>query len=56
MEYIIEYFVTKDLYEHFLPVAEEMIRSFNVTGNPESAENEPSPRTPPTEPPTTENI
>lgn len=56
VEYIIEYFVTKDLYEHYLPVAEEMIRSFNVTGNPESAESEPSPPTPSTEPPTTDTI
>lgn len=30
-EYIIEYYGTEDLYDHFLPVAEEMIKSFNIT-------------------------
>jgi hypothetical protein len=46
VQYIIEYFVTEDLYEHYLPVAEEMIKSFNVTGNPEFSEDETSPPTP----------
>ena len=61
VEYIIEYFVTEDLHDHYLPVAKEMIRSFNITGNPESSDSdsestpntEESPNLPPlTEPPT----
>lgn len=38
-EYIAEYYVTKDLFDTFLPVVEEMIRSINITdtsGLPES--------------------
>jgi hypothetical protein len=30
-EYIIEYYGTENLYDHFLPVAKEMIESFNIT-------------------------
>lgn len=30
MEYILVYYVTEDLYDHFLPVAERMISSFRV--------------------------
>lgn len=44
VEYIIEYFVTEDLYEHFLPVAKEMIRSFDVTLKPELLQDGSSPR------------
>ena len=33
MEYILVYYVTEDLYDHFLPVAEHMINSFDVTDN-----------------------
>jgi hypothetical protein len=33
MEYILQYYVTMDLYDHFLPVAEEMVNSFNVTNS-----------------------
>ena len=29
-EYILLYYVTADLYDYFLPVAERMISSFNV--------------------------
>jgi len=38
-EYVVEYYVTKDLFDVFLPVVEEMIRSINITeatGLPES--------------------
>lgn len=45
VEYIIEYFVTEDLYDHFLPVAKEMIRSFDVTHNSELSPDGSSPRT-----------
>lgn len=31
LEFIVEYYGTEDLYDHFLPVAEEMIKSFNIT-------------------------
>ena len=44
-EFIIEYFVTENLYEHYLPAAEEMIRSFNVTGNDESPHDKSVPDT-----------
>jgi hypothetical protein len=30
-EYIIEYYGTEKLYDYFLPVANEMINSFNIT-------------------------
>jgi hypothetical protein len=36
MEYVITYYVTTDLYDHYLPVAEEMIRSFNITSSSSS--------------------
>lgn len=36
MEYVITYYVTTDLYDHYLPVAEEMIRSFNLTSSSSS--------------------
>lgn len=45
VEYIIEYFVTEGLYEHYLPVAKEMIASFNVTGNYDSAHEKAAPDT-----------
>lgn len=63
LEYILEYFVTEDLHEYYLPVAKEMIRSFNVTGNPVSSDGESAPHTeespdlpPLAEPPTIEKI
>jgi hypothetical protein len=33
VQYSLFYRATKDLYDHFLPVAKEMIRSYNVTGS-----------------------
>ena len=30
-EYVVEYYVSKDLFDVFLPVVEEMIRSINIT-------------------------
>jgi hypothetical protein len=45
VEYIIEYFVTEDLFEHFLPVTKEMIRSFDVTHSQELSPNGSGPRT-----------
>ena len=33
VQYIIGYTATKDLFDDFLPVAEDMIKSFNVTGS-----------------------
>lgn len=33
IEYGIGFMSTKDLYDHFLPVVEEMVGSFNVTGH-----------------------
>lgn len=42
-EYILDYYVTKDLYDIFLPVAEEMINSLNFTGViPPSRNEQPS--------------
>ena len=37
-EYVVEYYVSKDLFDVFLPVVEEMIRSINITdtGLPDS--------------------
>jgi tetratricopeptide (TPR) repeat protein len=42
MEYILVYYVTKDLYDHFLPVAEHMISSFDVTDNTTNIDEETS--------------
>lgn len=33
VQYSLFYRATKNLYDHFLPVAKEMIRSYNVTGS-----------------------
>jgi hypothetical protein len=33
VQYSLFYRATKDLYDRFLPVANEMIRSYNVTGS-----------------------
>lgn len=33
VQYVIYYMTTKDLFESFLPLVEEMVGSFNVTGN-----------------------
>jgi tetratricopeptide (TPR) repeat protein len=40
MEYILVYYVTKDLYDHFLPVAKHMISSFDVTDNTTNIDEE----------------
>jgi len=40
VEYIMEYYVTKDLYDDFLPVVEEMVKSFSVTGSIPSLDGE----------------
>jgi hypothetical protein len=45
VQYSLFYRATKDLYNHFLPVANEMIRSYNVTGS--ITEGGPSPDLPP---------
>jgi hypothetical protein len=33
VQYVIYYMTTKELFESFLPVVEEMVGSFNLTGN-----------------------
>jgi hypothetical protein len=33
VEYVMEYKATKDVFDDFLPVVEEMVKSFNVTGD-----------------------
>jgi hypothetical protein len=33
VEYIMEYKATKDVFDDFLPVVEEMVKSFDVTGD-----------------------
>jgi len=33
VEYVIAYIATKGLFDDFLPVAEEMVKSFSVTGD-----------------------
>lgn len=38
IEYLISYMSTKDLFDDFLPVVDEMVRSFNVTGDILSSE------------------
>lgn len=40
MQYIIGYTATKGLFDDFLPVAEEMVKSFSVTGDILSTEEE----------------
>jgi len=39
-EYVITYYVTEDLYDHYLPVAEEMIKSFRVTDSISNSQDE----------------
>lgn len=63
VQYIIGYTATKDLFDDFLPVAEEMIKSFNVTGSVLSSGGEPiqgsndSPELPPlTQSPTVKKL
>lgn len=40
IEYTLNYYVTEDLYDIFLPVAEEMIDSLNITSVISSSQNE----------------
>lgn len=40
VQYIIGYTATKDLYDDFLPVVEEMVKSFSVTGSIQSTDDE----------------
>lgn len=40
IQYVIGYIATKDLFDDLLPVAQEMIKSFNVSGNVLSSEGE----------------
>lgn len=63
VEYVMEYKATKDLFDDFLPVVEEMVKSFNVTGDILSSgeesfeETDDSPGLPPlTESPTIEKL
>jgi len=42
VQYVIGYVATKNLFDELLPVAQEMIKSFSVTGNILSSEGEPT--------------
>jgi len=63
VQYLIAYIATKDSFDDFLPVAQEMIKSFNVTGTVLSSDDEStsatgdSPELPPlTESPTVKKL
>ena len=42
VQYVISYIATRNLFDDLLPVAQEMIKSFNVTGNILSSDGEPT--------------